>query len=128
MAQKPPIVLTGALTETDLGLTRRNEPKFWQYLPPWLRDKPLPLKLQIGVWEGSEVSFAELNQIAETFQHSQEGEIEVDMTSYTLDRYPTKASFESGEGAIVFQSDGTTQRIAAPWQQSSWPKLDSEHN
>lgn len=123
------IVLSGSLSETDLGLQRRYNPETRQHLPEFRRtkwgsglvDKGIG---DVDVWEGSGLSASQYNELLTGFPAGFTTDLPTQTDGYNLNRYRDVTSFgnpEYGPGAIVFRPDGTTYRIPAIWQNPNWP-------
>lgn len=123
------LVLSGSLTETDLGLERRyaamNDPALKEKFPEFRQDKlnsglvdKGDEKGDVDLWEGSNLSKADLAEIKKVFPKFEK----VD-TGYKKEDYPTLSKFgdkDEGPGAIIFKANGTVERIEASWQRKKW--------
>jgi RHS repeat-associated protein len=120
------IILTGSLTETDLGLQRRYDTELQKFLPDWRR--PQSGLVDTGVVR--DIDFGELSKLTDTeiqlilnkFQESYPDLriTDIDVKGYGEERYPKQGDFRRS-GAIVFHPSGRTERIPAPWQLPNWP-------
>jgi hypothetical protein len=114
------VVLSGSLSETDLGLARRYTPETQQYLPPWR--KPTSELVDKGkvrdvdFWEATDLTREEIASIQKRFPDAKE----IDATGYSKSNYPNESSFTTQGGAIVFYPSGRTVRRSAPWQREDW--------
>jgi hypothetical protein len=121
------LVLSGSLSETDLGLFRRysaiQDPAIGdRYSIPAYRMEKLRSELvdnnggDFDLWEGSHLSRRELGEIRR--QIFPEFKIDKPKEGYSLARYPRIESFSEfgGGGALVFHADGRVTRLPARWQ------------
>jgi hypothetical protein len=117
-----PIVLTGSMSETDLGFLSRYDKNLQSHLPDFRKNKPASGLVETGVgdldfWQGSKLDDAELAAIYKRFPGW-----EVDAIGYGRSKgYNTIGDFAKDAGAIVFQVDGTTERVLGAWQRENWP-------
>jgi len=114
------IVLSGSLSETDLGLRNRYSGEF--PLPDWRAKKPHTGLVDTGIgdsdfWQGSNLSQPELDELAKIFPEN----FKKPDTGYSLEHYPALEDFSAsgqGAGALVFEPDGSTWRVPATWQET----------
>ena len=135
--RQEPIVLSGSLSETDLGLRNRYTEIWHFWLPDYRRKQPKSSLVgssvvrDIDIWEGSRLEKPEIAQICAFFisqnpaafsqMSAQQIEQLVDQ-NYSLEHYKTLEAFSKQAGCLIFHTDGVTvERVPAPWQLAGWP-------
>lgn len=132
---KKPIVLSGSLSETDLGFTRRYDLDSQQHLPEFRRNKPYSGLIDEGVgdidfWRGprggEKFTQTDLDYVTShpDFPESLRGfEADPPTHGYNARRYPQLETFggKTGGGGLVFEPDGTVWRVPSAWQLPNFP-------
>jgi hypothetical protein len=123
------IVLSGSLTETDLGLARRYDKDLQRFLPAWRQEKPYSSLVSDGIVRDIDIAQisaltpTEIARIQKRFPKA-----EIDVAGYSKFHYPNETSFNIQGGAIVFYPSGRTVRRAAPWQKAIWQTTADPRN
>jgi len=115
-----PLILTGSLIETNLGMGRRYDPRWQKYLSCYRRRKPRSSLVDRG--ELNDIDIAEVSALSPSEVTAIQGRFPgalLDTTGYRTKWYPDPTSFRQ-MGAMIFHPDGRVERITSPWQESGW--------
>lgn len=124
----PPIVLTGSVSETPVGMLNRMDASRQALLPPWRAAKPQSSLnnnatiSDIDVWQGSNLSADEMTNLRTIFGAP---DAEIDANGYSLKKYADTSNFGQAYdpatggndgGALIFNPDGSVERVQSSWQ------------
>lgn len=116
-----PIIVTGSLAETYLGMGRRYDQRQRHRLT-WRESKAKSELVDTG--EARDIDIGQISQLTDEergkiigkFTNKFPGKrIKIDEEGYNADDYDDIEAFKKA-GAIVFYPDGHAERISAPWQ------------